>query len=70
MNKNDKLRQSVKLLKAIGQIDSYIEIAEMIGIKNKSMYNWLRGEYQLGTEKLMILEAIVSDLWIPIDNEL
>ena len=64
MNKNDILVQKVKLLKAIGQIDSYKELSE---IKPKSMYNWLRKEYQFSEKKLALLSSIVDDLWIPIE---
>ena len=66
MNKNDELRQKVKFLKALGQIDTYIEVAEVLGIKKKSLYNWLRGDFNLSDEKERILEELVSDLWIPI----
>ena len=67
MAKNDNLRQKVRILKAIGQIDSYLELAEIIGIKKKSLYNWLRSEYELGEQKLKALENIVNDLWIPLE---
>ncbi len=67
MSKNDKLRQKVKILKAMGQIDSYKEIAELLEMKNKSLYNWLRAEYELGEQKLGLLENIVNDLWIPLE---
>lgn len=67
MSRNDNLRQRVKILKAVGQIDSYKELAEILGIKNKSLYNWLRAEYELGEQKLRILENTVNDLWIPLE---
>ena len=67
MNKNDILVKKVKLLKALGQIDSYKELSEMLDIKPKSMYNWLRKEYQFSEEKLSLLSSIVNDLWIPIE---
>lgn len=67
MDKNCDLRQKVRFLKALGQINSYIELAEILGIKNKSFYNWLRGEYNLSEEKERILKEVVNDLWLPIN---
>lgn len=67
MDKDDILIKKVKLLKAIGQIDSYKELSEMLDIRPKSFYNWLRKEYKFSEEKISILSSIVDDLWIPID---
>ena len=67
MDKNDILIKKVKLLKAIGQIDSYKELSEMLDIKPKSLYNWLRKEYKFSEEKIKLLSSIVDDLWVPID---
>lgn len=67
MDKNDLLIKKVKLLKATDQIDSYKELSEMLDIKPKSLYNWLRREYKFSEEKLSLLSSIVDDLWIPID---
>lgn len=67
MDRNSELRQKVRLLKALGQINAYVELAEIIGIKSKSFYNWLRGEYNLSEDKEILLREIVGDLWIPIN---
>lgn len=69
METNNDLRRKVKLLKAIGQVDSFCQIAEMIDIKNKSFYNWLRGEYNFGNKTLRKLKTLIDDLWIPIEEE-
>lgn len=47
---NDKLRNDVKLLKALQGI-SYKEIAELLEIRQDSFYNWLKGYYEFGEEK-------------------
>lgn len=60
---NDKeLRKQVKILKAIEQIDTYAELAEMLDINVHSFYNWLNGYYNLGSAKKKILYDIVCDL--------
>lgn len=64
MYSDDNLRYRCKLIKALGQVDSYIELAEMIEIKRKSFYNWLRGEYNLSNSKKILLNNILDDLWI------
>lgn len=61
---DEYLRNRCKLIKAIGQVESYIELAEMIDIKRKSFYNWLRGEYDLSNSKKTLLNDILNDLWI------
>jgi hypothetical protein len=61
---DEYLRNRCKLIKAIGQVESYIELAEMIDIKRKSFYNWLRGEYDLSNSKKTLLKDILDDLWI------
>lgn len=46
---NDKeLIKRVRMLKAMGYIKNYYELAEEIGIAEKSLYNWLGGYYSLG----------------------
>lgn len=59
---DDNLRTKVKVLKAIGQIDSFFEVAEMIGVSKASFYNWINGYYNLGQEKKRELTNLVSDL--------
>ena len=58
MNQND-LRQKVKLIKALyGK--SYKEISKKLGIKTNSLYNYLRGQYDLSDEKVSQLESIIA----------
>lgn len=60
---NDKeLRKQVKILKAIGQIDRYAEMADYIDISVHSFYNWLNGYYNLSGAKKNILYDIICDL--------
>lgn len=66
---NETMRSKVKILKAIGQIDTYIELSDMLDMKTKSFYNWLRGEYNLGDKKARELKCIIDDLWLPIDYD-
>ena len=58
---NDKLRKEVKLLKALQGV-SYKEIAELLEIRQDSLYNWLCGYYDLGKEKQERLEDILTNL--------
>lgn len=54
----EKLRQQVKLLKALQNV-SYSELAEYLEIHRNSFYNWLNGYYNLSQEKqLRLLEII------------
>ena len=41
---DDTLREKVKLLKVYKNV-SYKVIAQKLGVKTKSLYNWLHGEY-------------------------
>ena len=50
------------MLKALRGI-SYKEIAEYLEIKPKSLYNWLRGDYELSQEKLKVLQEVIETLW-------
>jgi len=49
------------MLKALQDI-SYKELAGYIGIKESSMYNWLRSQYSLSEEKITLLTEIVGVL--------
>ena len=64
MYTDDYLRNKVKLMKALGTIGNYIEIAELIDVKKKSFYNWLRGEYSFGDKKRQLLSRVIDDMWI------
>lgn len=44
----DDLRTKVKYLKVFKNIQ-YQDIAKSIGIKPKSFYNWLNGQYEFNT---------------------
>lgn len=59
---DDDLRKEVRILKAIGQIDNYAEVAEMIEITKNSFYNWLNGYYNLSSDRKKLLNIIVDDL--------
>lgn len=58
---NEQARKQVKLLKAMQNI-SYKEIASYIEIKDNSLYNWLRCQYNLSKEKLETLEGVICNL--------
>ena len=58
---NDFLRKEVKLLKAIQGI-SYKEIAELMEMRQSSLYNWLSGNYNLGIEKQEHLQFLIDTL--------
>ena len=60
--KQDYLRKKVRLLKALQGI-SYKEISEYLGIQTNSLYNFLKGQYDLSQEKADCLSDIVSNLW-------
>lgn len=58
---NDFLRKEVKLLKAIQGI-SYKEIAELMEMRQSSLYNWLSGNYNFGIEKQEHLQFLIDTL--------
>ena len=58
---NEKLRNEVKLLKALQGI-SYKEIAGFLEIRQDSFYNWLKGYYNLGEEKQRRLIEVIACL--------
>lgn len=60
-NKQDILRTEVKMLKATKDI-KYLKIAELLGIKTNSFYNWLKCQYNFSEETLNKLTNIVNDL--------
>ena len=60
--KQDDLRKQIKLLKALQGI-SYKEISEYLEINTNSLYNYLRGAYNLSDEKADTLRDIISNLW-------
>ena len=58
---DEELRKEVRLLKALQNI-SYKEIAELLGIKQDSLYSWLKGYYDFGTFKHNHLQQIIDYL--------
>lgn len=57
----NELRKKVKMLKALQGI-SYKEISEYLDITPNSLYNYLRGAYDLSDEKADTLRDIISNL--------
>lgn len=51
MDFNEQLRYDCKLQKAIYNT-TYKQIADAIGIKQSSFYNWLKGYYSLSERRL------------------
>lgn len=58
---DDTLRQEVKLLKVYKDI-SYKELSQHLGIKPKSFYNWLHGEYDFSEKTADKLHNICMEL--------
>lgn len=57
----NELRKNVRMLKALQDI-SYKELCSYINIKESSMYNWLREQYDLSQTKSSQLEEIINIL--------
>ena len=55
------LRKECKMLKALQGI-SYKELAEYIELKPNSFYSWLKGEYELSSQKERQLNEIIHCL--------
>ena len=58
---DNKLRQEVKLIKVYYNV-SYKTLAEQLGIKTKSFYNWLHGEYDFSERTAEKLHEILCGL--------
>ena len=58
---NNKLREEVKLLKALQGV-SYKELAEHLEIKQDSFYSWLHGYYDLSFAKQYRLTDIIATI--------
>lgn len=58
---DDALRQEVKLLKAYKNV-SYKELSQQIGIRTKSFYNWLHGEYDFSERTADKLHNVCMEL--------
>ena len=62
MKNQDKLRQQVKLAKALNDEWNFKEMSEVIQISTHAFYNWLNGDYNLSYTKEKQLSDLVSDL--------
>lgn len=58
---DNRLRQEVKLLKVYKNV-SYKQLAEDLGIKTKSFYNWLHGEYSFSDKTAERLHNILCSM--------
>lgn len=58
---DDTLREKVKLLKVYKNV-SYKAIAQKLGVKTKSLYNWLHGEYTFSVDTANRLKRIVEEM--------
>ena len=55
-----ELIKRVRVFKAMGFIKNYYELAELLGITEKSLYNWLGGYYVLGYKNKQKLDIILK----------
>ncbi len=62
MNRQDDLRQQVKLAKALNSEWSYKAMSEVIEISSHAFYNWLNGAYDLSYSKEKELQNLVANL--------
>lgn len=59
----EKLREQVKIVKAtMGDIFTYKDIAEMIGISINGFYNWLNRQYNLSSKRQKMLEDFINNI--------
>lgn len=58
---DEVLRKRVKLYKAMGFIKNYYELAELLGMTEKGLYNWLGGYYSLGYKNKQRLNEILRE---------
>lgn len=59
---NDKeLIKRVRVLKAMGFIKTYYELAKQLGITEKGLYNWMGGYYSLGYKNKCKLNSILAE---------
>lgn len=56
---DNALRHDVKCLKAFNNV-SYKELSSQIGIKPKSLYAWLKEDFNLSAENKRKLELIIK----------
>lgn len=59
----ENLRQQVKIIKAtMGDIFTYKDIADMLGISINGFYNWLNEQYNLSYKKQKQLEEFINNI--------
>lgn len=58
---DEALRKRVKLYKAMGFIKNYYELAELLGMTEKSLYNWLGGYFCLGYKNKQTLNKLLQE---------
>ena len=61
MRNQDKLRQKVKIAKAISDW-SYKDMSEVIEVSTNAFYNWLNGAYQFSRNKEVALIDLINSL--------
>lgn len=62
MINQNKLREDIKITKALNDDLYFYHFAEMIGVEKHSFYNFLHGEYELSEQKARQLQNIINDL--------
>ena len=55
------LIESIRVLKAKRLINNYYEIAKVIDISEKSLYNWMSGLYNIKYSKRIILNNYIQE---------
>lgn len=63
---DNELRKGVRMLKATNAIINYYELAELVGITEKSLYNWLSGCFDLSEKRKQHLNGVINDLAVPL----
>ncbi len=58
----DKLREQVKIAKALNNDWTYKVMSEVIDVSTHSFYNWLGGAFQLSQSKADMLKKVIDDL--------
>ena len=62
IKRQDKLRQQVKIAKALNDEWNFKAMSEVIQISTYAFYNWLNGAYELSYNKEKVLESLIADL--------
>lgn len=62
MKQQNKLRQDVRIAKALNEDWSYKKMSDVIDISVNAFYNWLNGAYELSEKKERQLKDLVSNL--------